>query len=157
MQSGKLSNNEARDFTDFITFDYVDLQTTGFLSTIGAANQRIIGSNPSGGAIGTFAFVQLIDPAGASDLTIDVGTTSADPDEFIDNLDVDAMTKCAYNTGEAYTGEAGATDPIGVTNVIPNNTASAVPIYMEFNGTLASLTAGKWRLAWQTYDPGRFN
>lgn len=157
MTTGPLANNESRDFTNFIRFDWTDLNTTGFLSTIGAANQRIIGYIPAGGAIETVTVQQVVDPAGASNLTLDVGTTSSDPDEFIDNLDVDAMTQAAYNTGDAFIGtDSGAQTTANVINLVPNNTAAAVPIYMEFNGTLASLTAGEWVIAWKALDPLRF-
>jgi hypothetical protein len=154
-QKGKLSNNESRDFTDFFRFSYKDLKTTGFLSTIGAANQVKIGSLPSGGAVTNVTLTQITDPVGATDLTADVGWTGADPDELIDALDVDALTKAVYNTGDGFTGEAGTTDPVGVTNAAVNNTASAVDILLEFNGTVGSLTAGEWVIAWAQCDPGR--
>lgn len=157
MTTGPLTNNESRDFTNFIRFDYVDLQTTGFLTTIGAANQRIIGYVPAGGAMQVVSVQQVVDPSGASDLTLDVGTTSSDPDEFIDNLDVDAMTQGVYNTGDAFIGtDSGSATTSNVINTVANNTASAIPIYMEFNGTLGSLTAGEWVIAWRVLDPLRF-
>lgn len=157
MTTGPLTNNESRDFTDFIRFNYVDLQTTGFLTTIGAANQRIIGYVPAGGAVESVAFTQVVDPAGTTDLTLDVGTTSSDPDEFINALDVDGMTQCAYNTGESFVGtDSGAATTSNVIKCVPNNTTAAIPIYMEFNGTLANLTAGEWVIAWKVLDPGRF-
>lgn len=142
-------------YTHYIKFDYLDLQRTGFLTTIGAANQRIIGSLPPGGIIDLFAFYQVTDPAGASDLTLDVGTGSSDPDEFINALDVDALTQVAFNTGDSFIGtDSGSATTSNVLNGVANNTASAQPIYMEFNGTLASLTAGEWVLAWRQADIG---
>ena len=42
--------------------------------------------------------------AGTTSLVIDVGTSSGDPDEFIDALDVDAMSAPVLNTGDAFTG-----------------------------------------------------
>lgn len=156
MQSGVLANNESRDFTHFFRFSYKDLKTAGFLSTIGAANQVRIGSLPSGGAVTNIAFFQVTDPVGTADLTADVGWTGADPDELIDLLDVDALVKATYNTGDAFTAEAGTTDPIGATNAAVNNTAAAVTLLLEFNGTVANLTAGEWVIAWHQCDPGRF-
>lgn len=151
----KLTINEAANgFTHALAFDYLDLQATGFLSTIGAANQRIIGSMAPGDIIDLVAFYQVVDPAGASDLTLDVGTGSSDPDEFINALDVDAMTIVAFNTGDSFIGtDSGAATTSNVLNGVANNTASAAPIYMEFNGTLASLTAGSWVLAWRQASP----
>lgn len=152
-----LSINEAASgYTHKFVFDYEDLQRTGFLSTIGAANQRIIGSIPPGGIVDLVAFHQIVDPAGASDLTLDVGTTSSDPDEYIDNLDVDGLTLTAFNTGDAFIGtDSGSATTSNVLNGVANNSASARPLYMEFNGTLASLTAGKWVIAWRMADTGR--
>jgi hypothetical protein len=156
MQSGVLANNESRDFTHFFRFSYKDLKTTGFLSNLGAANQVRIGTLPSGGAVTNITFFQVTDPVGTADLTADVGWTAADPDELIDNLDVDGLVKATYNTGDAFTAEAGTTDPIGATNAAVNNTAAAVAILLELNGTVANLTAGEWVIAWHQCDPGRF-
>ena len=143
-------NEAAYGFTDKIAFDYLDLQSTGFLSTIGAANQRIVGSQKPGDIIDTAILFQIVDPAGATDLTIDFGTTSSDPDEYIDNGDVDGMTQLIWNTGDAFIGtDSGTQTTSNVLNGVANNTSSAKPLYMEFNGTLASLTAGSWVLAWR--------
>lgn len=147
------TNNEAPVKCAGLRLTYEDLQRTGFLSTIGAANQRIIGYLPAGAAVCSATIQQVVDPAGATDLTIDVGTTSSDPDEYIDNADVDGITQCIWNTGEGFIGEAGTTDPLGVTNAIPNNTTAAIPVYMEFNGTHASLTAGEWIVVYYYMDP----
>jgi hypothetical protein len=154
----QLSLNEAAmgGFTDAFIFDYADLQTSGFLSTIGAANQKVVGSQEPGDIITHAVLHQIVDPAGTSDLTIDFGTTSSDPDEYLDNGDVDAATLVLFNTGDAFVGtDSGAATTSNVINGVPNNTASAKPLYMEFNGTVASLTAGKWMLAWRQLRPAK--
>lgn len=149
----KLTVNEIANngFTHKLAFDYLDLQTTGFLSTIGAANQRIVGSLPAGGYIDLAALYLVTAAAGTSDVTIDFGWTSSDPDELIDNGDVDAMTKVLVNTGDAIKqSTTGATLPIvGAVN----NTTAAVTLYMEVNGTHANLTAGSWVLCWRQSNP----
>jgi hypothetical protein len=149
----KLSVNEAAfGLNNFVKFDYLDLKTTGFLSTIGAANQRKIGSLPAGSIIDLVAVINTVAEAGASDLTLDVGTTGADPDEGIDNLDLDGITKVKFNTGDSFAVTAtGATvGPIG----IANDTTAAVDILMELNGTVSNLTAGEWIIAWRQLDLG---
>lgn len=150
----KLTINEAvAGFTHKFAFDYVDLQRTGFLSTIGAANQKVVGELGAGGIVDTAVLYQVVDPAGATDLTIDFGVTSSDPDEFIDNGDVDALTKIIWNTGDAFVGtDSGAATTSNVVNGYANNTASAVDLIMEFNGTHASLTAGSWVLCWRQLE-----
>jgi len=152
----KLTINEAvAGFTHKLAFDYVDLQRTGFLTTIGAANQRKVGSQPPGSIIDTAVLYQVVDPAGATNLTIDFGTTSADPDEYIDNGDVDAMTQVIWNTGDAFVGtDSGspAATTSNVVNGVANNTATAKDLIMEFNGTVADLTAGSWILCWRQLD-----
>ena len=147
----KLTINEAAaGYTHKLAFDYVDLQRSGFLSTIGAANQRQVGSQAPGDIIEIASFMQIVDPAGATNLTLDFGTTGADPDDYIDNLDVDAMTQVAFNTGDAFVGtDSGTETTSNVINGVANNTTSALPLYMEFNGTVSSLTAGSWVLAWR--------
>lgn len=149
----KLSVNEAAyGLNNFIKFDYNDLKTSGWLSTIGAANQRKIGSLPAGSIIDLVAVINTVAEAGASNLTLDVGTTGADPDEGIDNLDLDGLTKATFNTGDSFAVTAtGATiGPVGIVN----NTTGAVDILMELNGTVADLTAGEWIIAWRQLDLG---
>lgn len=145
----KLTVNEAAmsGWTHMLRFDYVDLQTTGFLSTIGAANQKYFASQPPGAVVTHCLLNQIVDPAGATDLTIDVGTTSSDPDEYLDNGDVDGATQCLFNTGDGFIGtDSGAATTSNVLNGVANNTTSAKSIIMEFNGTHSSLTAGEWVL-----------
>jgi len=149
----QLTVNEAAvgGFSHKFAFDYVDLQRTGFLSTLGAANQKIIGELPAGGIITDAVLSQVVDPAGTTDLTIDFGWTAADPDELLDNGDVDGATQILYNTGDAFAqSTTGATLPIKGAS---NNTTSAVDLYLEFNGTHANLTAGSWVLAWRQLNP----
>lgn len=152
----KLTINEAAaGFTHKVAFDYVDLQRTGFLSTIGAANQFKAGKLGAGGIIDTAVLYQVVDPAGATNLTIDFGVTGADPDELIDNGDVDALTKIIWNTGDAFVGTDSGDPAETTSNVVngyANNTASAVDLLVEFNGTVADLTAGSWVLAWRQME-----
>jgi hypothetical protein len=147
---GKLSNNEARDFTDFFRFSYKDLKATGFLATLGAANQVIIGYVPSGGAVNLCGVLKLTSTAGTADIVFNVGISGADPDEFIDALDADALVKAAYNTGDVLTtaGDDGT--------VYVNNTTAALPIYLQVAGTVANLTAGEWIIGWKAFDLARF-
>jgi hypothetical protein len=150
----KLTINEAvQGYTHKFAFDYVDLQRTGFLSTIGAANQAKVGELGAGGIIDTAVLYQAINEAGASDLTIDFGWTAADPDELLDNSDVDAMTKVLVNTGDAFVGTDSNTDTTSnAVNTAINNTASKVDLLMEFNGTVGDLTAGAWVLCWRQME-----
>lgn len=150
----KLTINEAAaGFTHKVAFDYIDLQRSGFLSTIGAANQFKAGKLGAGGIVDTAILFQVVDPAGATNLTIDFGVTAADPDEFIDNGDVDALTKVIWNTGDAFVGtDSGSATTSNVVNGYANNTASAVDLIVELNGTVADLTAGSWVLAWRQME-----
>jgi hypothetical protein len=145
-----LANNEARDFTNSFTFTAADVTRSGFLSTIGAANQKIIGYIPAGGIVDACAIVVRTAFGGtSSDITIDIGTTAADPDEFINALDLDGLTKVSYNQGDTLVNTAAG--------YVANNTAAAIPIYMEINGTLtaAGVAAGEWTIAWRLLDPAR--
>jgi len=148
----KVTNNELGSaFTDYIRFDYNDLNATGFLSTLTAANQRVVGSMAPGDYIDLAMLYQVTDPAGATDLTIDFGTTGSDPDELLDAGDVDGATQVLINTGDALKqSTTGATLPI-VGYV--NDATSAKSLIMEFNGTHSSLTAGEWILAWRQIRP----
>lgn len=151
----KLTINEAAaGFTHKYAFDYIDLQRTGFLSTIGAANQFRAGRIPSGGIIDTAVVYRVVTAAGASNITLDFGVTGADPDELIDNGDIDGMTQILFNTGDAFIGtDSGAATTSNVINGYANNTTAGVDLLVEVNGTVANLTAGSWVLAWRQMDP----
>jgi hypothetical protein len=150
----KLTINEAvQGYTHKFAFDFNDLKRAGFLSTIGAANQAKVGELGPGGIIDTAVLYQAINEAGASDLTIDFGWTAADPDELLDNSDVDAMTKVLVNTGDAFVGtDSDSNTTSNAVNTAINNTASKVDLLMEFNGTVADLTAGAWVLCWRQME-----
>jgi hypothetical protein len=152
----KLTINEAvQGYTHKFAFDFNDLKRPGFLSTIGAANQVKVGELGPGGIIDTAVLYQTINEAGATNLTIDFGWTAADPDELLDNSDVDAMTKVLVNTGDAFVGadsDSPANTTANVVNTAINNTTNKVDLLMEFNGTVADLTAGAWVLCWRQME-----
>lgn len=138
----KLTINEAvQGYTHKLAFDYNDLNATGFLANLGAAGQRIVGSMAPGDIIDLATLYQVVDPVGATDVVLDFGNQTNDPDEIIDAADVDNLTKVVYNTGDEF-----------VTNAkmsVVNDTTAAKTLYMEVNGTLTALTAGSWVLAWR--------
>ena len=139
----ELSNNEAgRGFTHVYTATYEDLQT------IGNGGQLTIATIPAGGAVELAGVHESVAFAGTTSLVIDVGTTSGDPDEFIDALDVDAMTAPVFNTGDAFTG--GQSQPVGGTN-----TAASIILEVTDAG-IASATAGEIVIGLRIVDLGQF-
>jgi hypothetical protein len=144
MQAAKTINNElATGYTHWFRVTAAEAVTKT------AGGQFTIGSVPPGGVVDACTVLEIVNATGTStDVTLDVGTTGADPDEFIDALDIDGLTKAAHNTGDALI-TTGA-------NYYVNNTASAVPILAEFNGTLttAGLATGEWIIAWNQRDIG---
>ena len=139
----ELSNNEAgRGFTHVYTATYEDLQT------IGNGGQLTIATIPAGGAVELAGVYEAEAFAGTTSLIIDVGTSSGDPDEFIDALDVDAMTAPVFNTGDAFTGNqsqaAGGT-----------NTATSIILEVT-DAAIASATAGKIVIGLRIVDLGQF-
>ena len=139
----KLSNNEAgRGFTHVYTATYEDLQT------IGNGGQLTIATIPAGGAVEMAGVYESVAFAGTTSLVIDVGTTAGDPDEFIDALDVDAMTAPVFNTGDAFTG--GQSQPVGGTN-----TAASVILEVT-DAAIASATAGEIVIGLRIVDLGQF-
>ena len=139
----ELSNNEAgRGFTHIYTATYEDLQT------IGNGGQATIATIPEGGAVECVGVYEAEAFAGTASLVIDVGTSSGDPDEFIDALDVDAMSAPAYNTGDAFTG--GQSQPVG-------GTSSDTSVLLEVtDAAIASATAGKIVIGLRIIDLGQF-
>ena len=145
--SNILSNNESA----IKTYSYVaDFRHIADNAT--SANQVTIATIPVGGALAFCYAVETTAFAGASDITLDVGTTSGDPDEFINAWDADGGTP-AVNTGDAMVQSAGTTVELkGWTPVAP--VTSATPILAEWNGTVSSLTAGKVVVVVGIIDPG---
>lgn len=139
----ELSNNEAgRGFTHVYTATYEDLQT------IGNGGQLTIATIPAGGAVELAGVYESVAFAGTTSLVIDVGTTSGDPDEFIDALDVDAMSAPVFNTGDAFTG--GQSQAAGGTN-------TAASIILEVtDAAIASATAGEIVIGLRIVDLGQF-
>jgi hypothetical protein len=139
----ELSNNEAgRGFTHVYTATYEDLQT------IGNGGQLTIATIPAGGAVELAGVYESVAFAGTTSLIIDVGTTAGDPDEFINALDVDAMTAPVFNTGDAFTG--GQSQPVGGTN-------TAASIILEVtDAAIASATAGEIVIGLRIVDLGQF-
>ena len=124
----ELTNNESgRGFTHVYTATYEDLQT------IGNGGQATIATIPAGGAVEMVGVYESEAFVGTTTLVIDVGTSSGDPDEFIDALDVDAMSAPVFNTGDAFVGNQ--SQPVGGTN-------SATSVLLEVtDAAIASATA----------------
>lgn len=144
----KLSINESiGDFTDIYVFDYTEIAANAT-----SENQVTIATIPAGGAC-ELAYVYEVEAlAGASNITLDVGTTAGDPDEFINNLDVDALSAPAYNTGEAFTTAEDSANKL----ILAGATNTATPVLVEWNGTVGDLTAGKVVIGLRIIDPARF-
>ncbi len=139
----ELSNNEAgRGFTHIYTATYEDLQA------IGNGSQATIATIPAGGAVEMAGVYESVAFAGTTSLVIDVGTTGGDPDEFIDALDVDAMSAPVFNTGDAFTG--GQSQPVG-------GTSTATSVLLEVtDAAIASATAGEIVIGLRIVDLGQF-
>jgi hypothetical protein len=146
----KVTVNEGSVFTDYVRLDYNDL------IAIGNGGTRVIASIPAHGAVELVGVANTVDIAGSSSLVIDVGTTLADPDEFINALDVDAMTVPVFNTGDQYT-LGTATNTSGLTQAVKQS-ASAADIYIKVtDSAVASLTAGEIIIGLRIVDLAKFS
>jgi hypothetical protein len=137
----KVSNNELfNGFTD------IHKLTAADITAIGTGEQRTIALLPPGGVVTACGVFKAVDFAGtSSDLTLDVGTTAGDPDEFINALDLDGLTKAAFNTGDVLINTAAG--------YVINDTADAVPILIEPNFT-GTVTGGEWYIGLKILDLG---
>jgi len=137
----KVTNQEAfNGFTD------IHKLTAADITAIGTTNQRTIALVPPGGVVTACGVFEAVNFGGTStDLTLDVGVDGADPDDFINALDLDGLTKAAFNTGDVLINTAAG--------YYINNTASAVPVLIEpiFTGTV---TGGEWYIGVQIKDLG---
>lgn len=142
---GPLSNQENHRFDLTASFDYNDIANNAT-----STNQVTIGKVPAGGGVSCVMVHERTALAGASDITLDVGTTAADPDEFINALDVDGMGAPVYNTGDAF--EASNAEGLAIVGL----TSVGADILVEWNGTVASLTAGEVVIGVEFYNLGEF-
>ena len=147
----KLTNNERSPYTDVVRLTAADL------IAIGNGGTRQIASIPAGGAVSLCAVTNTVDIAGSSSLVIDVGTTLADPDEFINALDVDAMTVGlpTVNQGDQFT--AGTTvSTTGLSQAVAA-ASTATPIYIKVtDAAVASITAGEIMIGFRILDLTKF-
>ena len=140
----KLTINETSgDFTHAVKLTYKDLQA------IGNGGQSVIAVKPAFGSVELVNVAEVVPFAGTATLVIDIGTTVADPDEYIDALDVDAMTAPVSNTGDAFelTNESKAVDA--------SNTEENIVIEVT-DANIANATAGELVIGLRIIDPGRF-
>lgn len=152
---GKLSVEEASQtgITHAVVFDYNDLQQAG---TTGAkfdsSNQVEVATLESGALLQAVGITCLEAEAGATDITVDIGTTGADPDEYIDGVDLDALgAGDSIVPGVTASGFGDGT----TANVVNFLTISSdTPLLCEISGTVANLTAGKWVVWANILHPG---
>ena len=138
----KVAINELGGFTDVVVLDFNDL------IAIGNGGTRVIAKIPANAAVELAGVANTVDIAGSSSLVIDVGTTSADPDEFIDALDVDAMTVPVFNTGDQFTS--------GYSKAV-KAVASETDVYIKVtDAAIASLTAGEIVVGLRILDLNKF-
>jgi hypothetical protein len=125
------------------------------LQAIGNGGQKNLFKLPAGSGVLSCVVWEKTAIVGSTSLVIDVGTTLADPDEFIDALDVDAMTLPVANTGDAFVQAAGNTTIKG--GVLPVSiVATATNVVIEVNdAAIASITAGEIVIALQVIDFSR--
>ena len=147
----QLTVNEAAygGLTHVVILDYLDL------IAIGTGNQKTLVTLKAGSAVELCVVHKITAAAGSTSVVFDVGTTGADPDDYIDNLDADGMTAPVFNTGDKFTAGTG-TAGTGLSQAI-GSTATDVPVLLEVNdASLASLTAGKWLIGFRILNLARF-
>jgi len=125
------------------------------LQAIGNGGQKALFKLPAGSGVLSCVVWEKTAIVGSTSLVIDVGTTLEDPDEFIDALDVDAMSAPVANTGDLFVQAAGTTTIAG--GVLPVKLVStATNVVIEVNdAAIASITAGEIVIALQVIDFSR--
>ena len=148
----KLTVNEANgDFTHVLRLSAQDIVDS-------STNQTIWGSIPAGGAVDVAFAVESVALAGATDITLEVGT-GTDDDTLIASFDVDGNNGATvYNTGTDFVQSAGTTTvEAGAAPVAGSGGASATNLIYKFGGTVANITAGEVLIGVRVFDPMRFS
>ena len=141
----KLTINESANsfWTDVVIVDFNDL------IAIGNGGQRAIAAIPPNGALEGSCVWKITAAAGSTSVVLDVGTTAADPDEFIDALDADGMTVPIFNTGDTFTSNG---------SKFVGASVAGAPVLLEVNdATVTSLTAGKWGIGLRIINLSQYN
>ena len=147
----QLVNNERSPYTDVVKITADDLKA------IGNGGTRRIATIPAGGAVELVTVTNTVDIVGSSGLVIDVGTTLADPDEFVNALDVDGMTVGlpTVNQGDQFTAGT-AVSSSGLSQAVAQASA-ATPIYIKVtDSAVASITAGEIMIGFRILDLTKF-
>lgn len=150
----KLTVNEANgDFTHVAKLTFEDLQS------IGNGGTSVLFRIPSGAAIDLCGVVNSVDIEGSSSLVLDVGTTIADPNEFIKDLDVDGMTIFAptFNTGTDFAADSAAATTIKGGSLPVAGASAETKVYIKVtDAAIASITAGEVVIGLRMIDLSRF-
>lgn len=122
------------------------------IKAIGNAGQKTLFDLPAGSAVLACIVQKTLAVAGSTSLVFDIGTTSGDPDEFIDALDADALSGATANTGDAFVQAAGTTTVKG--GALPVSiVVAATPVLLEVNdAAIASITAGEFVITFLVLD-----
>ena len=146
----KVAVNELGAFTDVIRLDYNDLKA------IGNGGTMILAQIPAHGAVELVGVAKTVAVAGTTTLVLDVGTTIADPDEFINALDADAMTVPVFNTGDQY--QLGtATTTTGLSQAAKAGSA-VQDVYLKLtDSAISSITAGEFVIGLRIIDLAKFS
>ena len=150
----QLTVNEASgDFTHVAKLDHNDLVS------IDNGGTRKLFTIPAGAAVDLVGVVNSVDIADSSTLQIDVGTTLSDPNEFIKDLDVDAMTVFAptFNTGTALAAASAAATTIKGGSLPVSGASADTAVYIKItDAAVASITEGEIVIGIRLIDLSRF-
>tara|TARA_R110000765_G_scaffold16648_6_gene46552 strand:+ start:188 stop:646 length:459 start_codon:yes stop_codon:yes gene_type:complete len=149
----KLTVNEASgDFTHVVKLTAADIVA------IGNGGQDTILTLPAGSAVDLVGVVNNVDIVGSSDLVIDVGTTTGDPDEFINALDVSAMTVNlpTFNSGDLMYQSAATTTVKNGSHPVSAVSADTAVVIEITDAAAASITAGEVIIGFRVIDLSRF-
>lgn len=122
------------------------------LQALGTGNSATLFSLPAGSGVLACVVQETVPFVGTSSLVIDVGIAGADPDEFINALDVDAMTVPVANTGDLFVQVAGnTTTAAGALPASLRSTAADVVMKLT-DAAIGSATAGELTISFLVLD-----
>ena len=163
----KLSINEAASsgYTDVITLDYLDLvkiiagTNPHNGAALGTAGQLPIGVIPAGGSMALVSVIEAVAFAGTTSVVVDIGVTAGDPDEFINALDVDAMTTgvAVSNTGDVMVKSVATTTFAGGYLPVSSSASAQTVIFEITDAAMSSATAGKLVIGMKINDLYQFS
>jgi hypothetical protein len=145
----KLTPREAvSGFSDVYKFDINQRASLG----VNANLPTKIATIPPGGIV-TYCSIYVVDQIDFGFMSFSIGTNAIDYNNFISSVEFSTLTKCAFNTGSAFT----VNDDVNTLNGFVNNSQTALPVFFRNPLSIGPPRGGSGIICMRILEPSVFN